>query len=134
MKNDIFRSIFPPDVHVSEQQARAWANSICSTGTSLLRSTRNLFLWKNFTSSLMVKKTTTTTTIEKFRFSFSVFFGSFRFVLHRFVNQRIDIRFNWSRSSLYCTKNLSSLSGHLIFRLFSVENSFNFFCFRFSFD
>jgi len=52
VQDDIFESIFPPDVHVSEQQARAWANSICSTGTSLIKSARNLFLWKNFTSSL----------------------------------------------------------------------------------
>lgn len=51
VQDDIFDSIFPPDVNVSERQAQAMANCIRANGTSLLKHARNLFLWNNLTNS-----------------------------------------------------------------------------------
>jgi len=53
VQDDIFESIFPPDVNVSERQAQALANYIRSNGTSLLKHGRNLFLWDNITNSTL---------------------------------------------------------------------------------
>jgi len=53
VQDDIFESIFPPDVNVSERQAQALANYIRSNGTSLLKHARNLFLWDNITNSTL---------------------------------------------------------------------------------
>jgi hypothetical protein len=52
-QDDIFDSIFPPDVNISEQQAKALANSIRVNGTSLLKQARTLFLWENLTNSIL---------------------------------------------------------------------------------
>jgi len=53
VQDDIFESIFPPDVHISERQAQAFANYIRANGTSLLKHARNLFLWNNLTNSII---------------------------------------------------------------------------------
>jgi Flp pilus assembly protein TadB len=53
VQDDVFESIFPPDVNVSERQAQALANYIRSNGTSLLKHGRNLFLWDNITNSTL---------------------------------------------------------------------------------
>jgi len=53
VQDDIFDSIFPPDVNVSERQAQALANAIRANGTSLLKTARSLFLWNNLTSSIL---------------------------------------------------------------------------------
>ena len=49
-----FSSIFSSDIHVSDRQAYALANYIRVNGTSILRQTRNLFLWDNLTNSFLV--------------------------------------------------------------------------------
>jgi len=53
VQDDIFDSIFPPDVNISEKQAQALANSIRVNGTNLLKHARNLFLWNNLTNSFL---------------------------------------------------------------------------------
>jgi len=53
VQDDIFDSIFPPDVNISERQAQALAHSIRINGTSLLKHARNIFLWKNLTNSIL---------------------------------------------------------------------------------
>jgi len=53
VQDDVFESIFPPDVNVSERQAQALANYIRSNGTSLLKHARNIFLWDNITNSTL---------------------------------------------------------------------------------
>jgi len=53
VQDDIFDSIFPPDVNISEKQAQALANSIRVNGTNLLKQARNLFLWNNLTNSFL---------------------------------------------------------------------------------
>jgi polyhydroxyalkanoate synthesis regulator phasin len=53
VQDDIFDTIFPPDVNVSERQAQALANYIRANGTSLLKQSRNLFLWNNLTNSII---------------------------------------------------------------------------------
>lgn len=53
-KNEFSRSIFPPDVNVSERQTQAIANAIRIHGTNLLKQARSLFLWKNLTNSILV--------------------------------------------------------------------------------
>jgi len=52
-QDDIFDTIFPPDVNISERQAQALANYIRANGTSLLKQARNLFLWNNLTNSII---------------------------------------------------------------------------------
>jgi len=52
VQDDIFDSIFPPDVNISERQAQALANAIRANGTSLLKTARSLFLWNNLTNSI----------------------------------------------------------------------------------
>jgi len=51
--DDLFDSIFPPDVNVSERQAQQLANYIRVNGTTILKQTRNLFLWNNMTQSVI---------------------------------------------------------------------------------
>ncbi len=41
-------------MNISEQQAKALANSIRVNGTSLLKHARTLFLWENLTNSILV--------------------------------------------------------------------------------
>jgi ElaB/YqjD/DUF883 family membrane-anchored ribosome-binding protein len=53
VQDDIFDSIFPPDVNISERQAQALANAIRANGTSLLKHARSLFLWNNLTNSIL---------------------------------------------------------------------------------
>jgi len=53
VQEDIFDSIFSSDVHISEQQAKALANSIRANGTTILRQARCLFLWNNLTNSII---------------------------------------------------------------------------------
>jgi len=53
VQDDIFDSIFPPDVNISERQAQALAHSVHVNGTSLLKHARNIFLWKNLTNSIL---------------------------------------------------------------------------------
>lgn len=53
VQDDIFESIFPADVNITEQQAQALANAIRANGTSLLKSARSLFLWKNLSNSIL---------------------------------------------------------------------------------
>jgi len=53
VQDDIFDSIFPPDVNISERQAQALANSIRINGTNLLKNARNLFLWNNLPNSIL---------------------------------------------------------------------------------
>jgi len=53
IQDDIFESIFPPDVNISERQAQALANNIRVNGTHVLKIARNLFLWDNLTSSII---------------------------------------------------------------------------------
>jgi len=53
VQDDIFDSIFPPDVHVSERQAQALANNIRVNGTTILKQARNLFLWNNLSHSVL---------------------------------------------------------------------------------
>jgi len=53
VQDDIFDSIFPPDVNISERQAQALAHSFRVNGTSLLKHARNLFLWNNLTNSIL---------------------------------------------------------------------------------
>ena len=53
-ENEFSRSIFPPDVNVSERQTQAIANAIRIHGTNLLKQARSLFLWKNLTNSILV--------------------------------------------------------------------------------
>jgi len=50
--DDIFDSIFPPDVTISERQAQAFAHNIRVNGTSLLKTARSLFLWQNLINSI----------------------------------------------------------------------------------
>ncbi|CAF0969155.1 unnamed protein product [Rotaria sordida] len=52
-QDDIFDSMFPPDMSISEQKARDLANAIRVNGTSVLKHSRNLFLWKNLTTSII---------------------------------------------------------------------------------
>lgn len=53
LPTDIFESIFPADVCVSEANAQAFAEALRVHGTYLMRKTRSIFLWENFTSSLL---------------------------------------------------------------------------------
>lgn len=52
-ENDILENFFSADIHISDQQAHAMANYIRINGTSVLRQTRNLFLWDNLTNSII---------------------------------------------------------------------------------
>jgi ABC-type multidrug transport system fused ATPase/permease subunit len=53
VQDDIFDSIFPPDVNISERQAQALANYVRANGTTILKQARNLFLWNNLTNSVI---------------------------------------------------------------------------------
>jgi len=53
VQDDIFDSLITSDVNISERQAQALANSIRANGTTILRQTRNLFLWNNLTNSII---------------------------------------------------------------------------------
>jgi ABC-type multidrug transport system fused ATPase/permease subunit len=53
VQDDIFDSIFSSDIHISERQAQALANSIRANGTTVLRQARTLFLWNNLTNSII---------------------------------------------------------------------------------
>jgi hypothetical protein len=53
VQDDIFDSIFPPDVNISERQAQALAHSIRVNGTGLLKHAQHLFLWNNLTNSIL---------------------------------------------------------------------------------
>jgi hypothetical protein len=53
VQDDIFDSIFSSDIHISERQAQALANSIRANGTTVLRQARSLFLWNNLTNSII---------------------------------------------------------------------------------
>lgn len=53
VQDDVLESIFSSDVHISERQAHALANSIRANGTTILRQARNLFLWHNLTNSII---------------------------------------------------------------------------------
>ncbi|CAF0848304.1 unnamed protein product [Adineta steineri] len=46
-------SIFPSDVTISERQAQAIAHAIHVNGTKLLRHARNIFLWNNLVNSTL---------------------------------------------------------------------------------
>ncbi|CAF0816296.1 unnamed protein product [Adineta steineri] len=53
VQDDIFDSIFPSDVTISERQAQAIAHAIHVNGTKLLRHARNIFLWNNLVNSTL---------------------------------------------------------------------------------
>jgi len=53
VQDDIFDSIFPADVNVTERHAQALANAVRANGTSVLRQARSLFLWQNLTNSIL---------------------------------------------------------------------------------
>jgi len=53
VNEDIFDSMFPPDVNISERQAQSLANYIRVNGTTILKQARNLFLWNNLTNSVI---------------------------------------------------------------------------------
>lgn len=109
---DIFDTIFSPDLHISERQAHALANSIRANGTMLLRQGRNLFLWNNLTSSTMVR---ISSPLIKSHLSSSssllVRFGSFRLLLHWIINECLNICLGWIGLYIHHPQNLSSLSG-----------------------
>jgi hypothetical protein len=52
-QDDIFDTIFPPDMTISERQAQALANNIRTNGTHLLKQAHSLFLWNNLTNSII---------------------------------------------------------------------------------
>ena len=56
MFDELFSSIFPPDVNISERQAQALANVVRANGTNLLKNARSLFLWHNLTNSVLVNR------------------------------------------------------------------------------
>jgi hypothetical protein len=53
VQDDVFDSIFPPDVNITERQAQALAHAVRVNGTSLLKNARSLFLWHNLTNSVL---------------------------------------------------------------------------------
>ncbi|CAF1969444.1 unnamed protein product [Rotaria magnacalcarata] len=53
IRDDIFDSMFSPNIHISDRQAKALADYVCQNGTSVLRQARSLFLWNNLTNSII---------------------------------------------------------------------------------
>ncbi|CAF3319179.1 unnamed protein product [Rotaria socialis] len=53
IRDDVFDSMFSPNIHISDRQAQAFADYVCQNGTSVLRQARSLFLWNNLTNSII---------------------------------------------------------------------------------
>jgi hypothetical protein len=104
-----FSSIFPPDMNISERQAQALATSIRVNGTNLLKFARNLFLWKNLTNSVLVRKNNVFGI--SIRWLDLVRIDSLSLLLHWLVDECVDIRTGRPDLSLHCAKDLSGVSG-----------------------